>query len=88
MKTVVEAQAERIVKATELLAAGAYVQTAGSVYVYSDQAGVPGYSVDLATMRCSCPDAAVGFAARKLGGECKHVICARLARERTPVGVR
>lgn len=77
-KDVVLAQAERIIRASELVSSGAYVQTAQSVFVYSDQPGVPGYEVDLGTMRCSCKDATVGWASRHLNGICKHIEAARM----------
>lgn len=76
-KDVVLAQAERIIRASELVSAGAYVQTAQSVFVYSDAPGCAGYSVDLATMRCSCPDRTKGFAFRA-GIACKHIEASRM----------
>jgi hypothetical protein len=80
-KTVVEAQAERLLKALALLEEGAYVVTARSVFVYSDQPGVAGHTVDLDAMRCDCPDATVGWAHRN-GIDCKHEELARIVRER------
>jgi hypothetical protein len=60
----------RVLRAVELVDAHAYIQTPGSVFVYSDAPGVAGHTV--ADGLCDCPDSTLGEAARLLGGRCKH----------------
>lgn len=76
-KDISRAVLEREERARELVASRAYVVTAGAVLVYSDAPSCPGYTVVEGS--CPCPDATLGWAARHLGGRCKHVIAAELA---------
>lgn len=91
--TIQEGQATRLQKARELVDSRSYVVTTGSVFVFSDSADVAGYTVE-AGGACSCPDATVGFAARNLGGLCKHrllveaVLTARMLIEQQPERAR
>ena len=79
-KQAAEARGERLARARALVEAGAYLETAGAVYVYSDRPGIPGYTVERG--ECPCPDATVGYAAVWLGRRCKHAEVARLVEER------
>lgn len=69
------AAVERTERAKALVEAGAFLVTGDAVLVYSDRAGVPGYTVEAG--RCSCPDATLGEAAR-LRIPCKHATAAEL----------
>ena len=78
MTTVADATAARLAKARRLIVTHSYLVTPGSVYVYAEEPGVAGYSVE--DGQCPCPDSRIGWASKHLDGRCKHVILAEIVR--------
>jgi hypothetical protein len=81
MKEASAARDERLARARALVEAGAYLITGDAVLVYSDQPGVPGWTVERGGV-CRCPDATVGYAYR-FGLPCKHRLAAEIALSET-----